>query len=98
PNLRVTDAEKASLSAYGAAYKAARVRADAYAAAAGMKVSRVLAIRDGGQFGGEPQPMMRTMNAQMAAPPTVAPPPPPPFSPGLSTSSVSVQVEFALSR
>ena len=99
PSLRVTDAEKASLSAYGAAYQAARVRAEAYAAAAGMKISRVLAIRDGGQSGGEPLPMLRTMDAQMAAPPMpVSAPPPPPFNPGVNSSMVAVQVEFALSR
>ena len=95
PNLRVTDAEKASMSAYAAAYKAARRRADAYAAAAGLKVVRVLAIRDGGQAGGEPIPMemdaMRTM-----APQTVSAPPPPPFNPGVNASIVSVRVDFAL--
>jgi len=98
PALRVTDAEKASLSAYGAAYKAARVRAEAYATAAGMKISRVLAIRDGGQSGGEPQPMLRTFDVQEAAapPPVVAPPPP--FNPGVNSSTVAVQVEFALSN
>ena len=98
PNLRVADAEKASLSAYAAAYRAARVRADAYAAAAGLKVSRVLAIRDGGQSGGEPQPMVRTMDVQEAAAPMPVAAPPPPFSPGVNSSTVAVQVEFALKR
>lgn len=96
PSLRVIDSEKASLGAYGAAYKAARVRADAYAAAAGLKVNRVLAIRDGGQSGGEPQPMVRTMDAQVA--PSEVSAPPPPFSAGVNASMVSVQVEFALKR
>ena len=97
PSLRVIDAEKASLAAYGAAYKAARVRAEAYAAAAGMKIARVLAIRDGGQSGGEPQPMIETMDAQMAAPSPVSAPPPP-FNPGVNRSIVSVRVDFALSN
>ena len=96
PSLRVIDAEKASLAAYGAAYKAARVRAEAYAAAAGMKIARVLAIRDGGQSGGEPQPMIETMDAQMAAPSPVSAPPP--FNPGVNRSIVSVRVDFALSN
>ena len=96
PNLRVSDAEKASMSAYAAAYMAARLRADAYAAAAGQKVVRVLAIRDGGQAGGEPMPM--AMDAmQTIAPQTVsAPPLPPPFNPGVNISMVSVRVDFAL--
>ncbi len=98
PNLRVADAEKASLSAYAAAYRAARVRADAYAAAAGLKVSRVLAIRDGGQSGGEPV-TMDAMERSFAPSPVAqmaAPPPPPPFNPGVNTSLVSVRVDFAL--
>lgn len=99
PRLRVSDAEKASMSAYANAYKAARQRADAYAAAAGLKVDRVLTIRDGGQAGGEP---MMMDSAAVA----VAPPPPPvaeqasaapPFNPGVNTSIVSVRVDFALS-
>ena len=96
PTLRVADAEKAALSAYAAAYQAARARADAYAAAAGLKVDRILAIRDGGQSGGEPVPM-DAMEAQMAPPPvaqTAAPPPP--FNPGVNTRAVTVRVDFAL--
>nr|WP_294848618.1 SIMPL domain-containing protein [uncultured Sphingomonas sp.] len=96
PQLRVADAEKASMSAYANAYKAARQRADAYAEAAGLKVSRVLAIRDGGQAGGEPIPMeqLRTLDVQAAVPVPVAPPPP--FNPGVNTSVVNVRVDFAL--
>lgn len=99
PALRVTDAEKASMSAYAAAYKAARMRADAYAAAAGLKVSRVLAIRDGGQSGGEPIPMVMDVAEQMSVQSVAAPvaPPPPPFNPGVNSSSVTVRVDFALS-
>ena len=98
PTLRVSDAEKASMSAYAAAYRAARLRADAYADAAGLKVHRVLVIRDGGQAGGEPQPM----DAAAYAPPpppivrTEQASPPPPFNPGVNSSTVTVRVDFAL--
>ncbi|WP_037499060.1 SIMPL domain-containing protein [Sphingomonas jaspsi] len=100
PSLRVADAEKASLSAYAAAYKAARSRADAYAQAAGLKVDRILAIRDGGQAGGEPQPMDSAIQTFNAPPPIaqVAAPPPPPFNPGVNSSTVAVRVDFALSK
>ena len=98
PTLRVSDAEKASMSAYAAAYQAARLRADAYAAAAGLKVARVLAIRDGGQVGGEPIPIAMEAMANMAPPPTVSAPPPPPFNPGVNSSTVSVRVDFALAE
>ena len=99
PSLRVSDAEKASMSAYAAAYKAARLRADAYAAAAGLKVARVLAIRDGGQAGGEPMMMAQDAMANTPPPPivrmeSVAAPP---FNPGVNMSMVSVRVDFALS-
>lgn len=98
PSLRVSDTEKANLTAYAAAYKAARARADAYATAAGLKVDRILAIRDGGQSGGE----MVTMDAMVemsvqVAPPRVSAPPPPPFNPGVNSSTVTVRVDFALS-
>ena len=100
PTLRVSDAEKAALSAYAAAYKAARARADAYAASAGLKVDRILAIRDGGQSPGYPVPMDAMAEEAMAGravAQTVAPPPPP-FNAGVNTSAVSVRVDFALSE
>ena len=97
PSLRVSDTEKANLTAYAAAYKAARAHADAYAAAAGLKVDRILAIRDGGESGGPiVMDAMESVAAQMSAPSPVAPPPPP-FNPGVNSSTVSVRVDFALS-
>ena len=100
PSLRIADPEKANRGAYIAAYRAARTRADAYAEAAGMKVARVLTIRDGGQYGGGyPQPMLElAMDAVAAAPPPIVSPPPPPPSirPGTTLTRVSVSVDFAL--
>jgi uncharacterized protein YggE len=101
PSLRVSDRESANRSAYAAAYKAARARADAYAEAAGLKVSRILAIHDGGQTA-----RGYDMNASVDAR-SVAPPPPPiamsapesgpaPFNPGVNSSEVAVRVDFAL--
>src|SRR3546814_2620767 len=40
PTLRVSDQEAATKSAYAAAYRAARARAEAYAGAAGLKIDR----------------------------------------------------------
>lgn len=107
PNLAMQDSESAINSAYANAFAAARARAEAYAAAAGMEVAQVLHIRDaGGWQGGRmiPQAAVRTAAMDMsgfpAPPPPVAPPPPPPpgapFMAGTTTSSVSVQVDFAL--
>ncbi len=96
PDLVVSDREAATKSAYAAAYKAARTRAEAYAEAAGLKIDRVLIIRDGGQIGGPPVPYPVT--EQMDAAANAAPPPSPPIRPGLQQSEVAVQVDFALVR
>jgi uncharacterized protein YggE len=98
PVLRVSDREAANRSAYAMAYKAARARAEAYAGAAGLKISRVLAIRDGGQSD-EPIPMAQdAMRMEQSVAQAVAPAPPPPFNPGVNVSQVSVRVDFALER
>lgn len=95
PDLRVSDREAASRSAYAGAYRAARARAEAYANAAGLKIVRVLAIRDAGEAGGYGY-------ARDAAMPVSAPQleqasnAPPPFNPGLNSSEVRVRVDFAL--
>ena len=97
PSLRIADPEKANRGAYIAAYRAARTRAEAYAEAAGMKISRVLAIRDGGQTGypQAPYPIAEQAMDAMTSPPTVAPPPPS-IRPGTTLTRVAVQVDFAL--
>lgn len=99
PDLRVSDREASSRSAYAAAFRAARARADTYAGAAGLKVARVLAIYDGGggyaprSYGGRSS-MDSAMTAQVSAPP------PPeqgaPFNAGINTTEVQVRVDFAL--
>lgn len=93
PNLAVSDPEAANRSAYAQAYKAARARAETYAEAAGLKISRVLTIRDGGIDQG-PVPYRGDMAESMA----VAPPPvsAPPVRPGTNSSEVHVRVDFAL--
>lgn len=100
PSLRIADPEKANRGAYIAAYRAARTRAEAYAEAAGMEISRVLTIRDGGQGGGMPMPMDAAYREeaamQVSAPPPIATPLPPSIRPGTSLMRVNVQVDFAL--
>jgi uncharacterized protein YggE len=100
PNLRVSDPERAGRSAYAAAYRAARARAEAYAQAAGLKVARVLAIRDGAETGGGPRPypypeeaMSMDMQASTASPVSA-----PPVQPGVSTRQVQIRVDFALAK
>lgn len=112
PELRISDPEAAANTAYANAYANAKKRADAYAEAANMEVSRVLYIRDaggsqGGRYLGGAQATAMDAAAFSRAPPPVAPPPPQSvvstesvqsstIMPGQTTSSVSVQVDFAL--
>ena len=92
PDLRVSDAEAGSRTAYAAAFKAARARADALAGAAGLKVVRILTIR--GENNAAPEPMFgrgyqaEDKMANMAAPP--------PVMAGTSTTQATVNVDFAL--
>ena len=97
PQLIIDDPEKANRGAYIAAYKAARTRAEAYAEAAGLKIARVLTIRDGGQSGGMvPYAMEDAATAMAPAAPQAVSAPPPSIRPGVSRTRVSVQVDFAL--
>ncbi|RIV82743.1 SIMPL domain-containing protein [Aurantiacibacter zhengii] len=79
PDLRMSDPEAAANTAYANAYAAALSRAEAYAEAAGMEVSRVLYIRDaGGQQGNRwiaGAQATAIDAANVAPPPPVAPPP-----------------------
>ena len=88
PDLRVSDPNAANRSAYANAYRAARQRAEAYAEAAGLRVARVLAIRDAGAVG-DPRPYYGDAVMEAA---------PPPVPPGLTTSQVAVRVDFALAE
>lgn len=108
PNLSMTDPEATANLAYADAYKAARARAEAYAQAAGMEVSRVLYIRDAGGTQGQTYLRGAEMVEQSSvdarignqAAPVAAPPPPPAVMPGMmigtSRSDVYIQVDFAL--
>ena len=96
PDLRISDPNAANRSAYASAYRAARQRAEAYAEAAGLRVVRVLAIRDAGVIG-EPRPYQGDIAMEAAAPP-IARPEEPPVPVGLTTSQVAVRVDFALAE
>lgn len=104
PNLSMSDPEATANLAYADAYKAARRRAEAYAKAAGMEVSRVLYIRDaGGSQGSRYLPAAEVAARMEAAPPAVvlqAAPAPEQggarIMAGQTASDVSIQVDFAL--
>ncbi|HYE28527.1 MAG TPA: SIMPL domain-containing protein [Allosphingosinicella sp.] len=96
PDLRVSDPENAARAAYAAAYRAARARAEAYAQAAGLRVARVLAIRDGGGVPGPyPYEGDAAMAEQTSAPMLAAPPP---VRPGITTREVHIRADFALAE
>jgi uncharacterized protein YggE len=58
-----------------------------------MKIARVLAIRDGGQSGSPPMPYAMEMAADAAASNVAVAPS---IRPGVTRTSVTVQVDFAL--
>jgi len=91
PDLRVSDAEAGSRTAYAAAFKSARARADALADAAGLKVARILTIR--GENGAATEPMA-AMGYQ--AEDRAAANAPPPVMAGTSTTRATITVDFAL--
>jgi len=95
PDLRVSDREGSSRSAYASAYRAARARAEAYAGAAGLKVKRIIAIYDGGESG---VPIHYGRGTTMDAAAQVSAPPPvsAPFNAGINSTEVRVRVDFAL--
>jgi uncharacterized protein YggE len=91
PDLRVTDADAGSRSAYAAAFKSARARADALADAAGLKVVRILTIRGGNS----PTPLpMGGMGYQVEDRMTANAPPP--VMAGTNTTQATINVDFAL--
>ena len=94
PNLTVSDPEAAGRSAYANGFKAARARADTYAEAAGMKVVRILRIRDSG--GGQPGPMPEMMMDKVFERGLAQSVAPPPVMAGTDTAQVAVSVDFAL--
>jgi uncharacterized protein YggE len=97
PSLVVSDREAGNRSAYAQAYRAARARADVYAAAAGLKVARVLAIRDSGEYGAPPpRPYAEEGMAADAVAQVAAPPPAPIVRAGLDETQVGIRVDFAL--
>lgn len=95
PSLTVSDREATTRSAYAAAFKAARQRADTYAEAAGLEVARVLAIRDGDDRGGG---IPYEVSAMEAAPPPVSTQAraAPPVQAGLNSAIVQIRADFAL--
>ena len=96
PDLRIADPNAANRSAYANAFRSARQRAEAYAEAAGLRVVRVLTIRDASAAGGEPVPYPE--EAMAVAPPPVVRTAGPAVPVGLTTSQVGVRVDFALAE
>ena len=98
PQLTQSDPEAATKAAYADAYENARLRADAYAEAAGLRVTRILTIRDGGAgYGDGPYPVDAVaLETSAAAPPPVRTQNTAPFQPGMNQSRVGVTVAFAL--
>ncbi len=70
----------------------ARSRAELYVRAAGLRISRILSISEGGGY--YPQPIVVT--GRMAGAPPAPPPPPSPVAPGELMLGATVSIQFAL--
>ncbi|PLK24288.1 SIMPL domain-containing protein [Novosphingobium sp. TH158] len=90
PRFEIDKADAVADEARTLAVRKARARADLYAAAAGMKVVRIVSISESGGY--VPQPMM--VNARMAAEDFAGAPTP--VASGEVSMSVSVNVAFEL--
>ncbi|WP_062793156.1 SIMPL domain-containing protein [Sphingobium herbicidovorans] len=87
------DEPKAALDeARAEAVREARSRAELYARAAGLRISRILSISEGGGY--YPQPIVVT--GRMGGAPPAPPPPPSPVAPGELMLGATVSVQFAL--
>ena len=87
------DEPKAALDeARTEAVREARSRAELYARAAGLRISRILSISEGGGY--YPQPIIVT--GRMAGAPPAPPPPPSPVAPGELMLGATVSIQFAL--
>lgn len=88
PNFELDDPDPAQDEARTAAMKKARARAELYARAAGLRVSRILAINESGGWS-PPQPVMYKMAMDAAAPSS-------PVQAGELQMAVNVTVQFEL--
>ena len=91
PSFEVENPDPVLDAARTAAMQKARTRAELYARAAGLKVSRILSISESGGWS-PPQPVMYRMAAMEAAPPA----PPAPVQAGELQMSMTVTVQFEL--
>ena len=93
PSFTLDQPKSALDEARTAAVQEARARADLYARAAGLRVSRIVSIAEAGGY--YPVQPVAIMGRAAGAPP---PPPPSPVAPGELTLGVNVSVQFALQR
>jgi uncharacterized protein YggE len=90
PNLAIDQPDAALDEARADAVKRARARAELYARAAGLTVSRIVSIAESGENdGSNPRPMMMTNRMVSAGAPTA-------ISPGENDVTVTLNVRFLL--
>jgi uncharacterized protein len=94
PSFTVDDQRAALDEARVEAIGNARSRAELYARAAGLKVSRILSISESGGF----YPVQAITVTAMRGGPGAPPPPPPPIAAGEVALGVSLSVQFELTR
>jgi uncharacterized protein YggE len=96
PSFTMDNPEPALDEARIQAIQQARQRATLYARAAGLRVTRILSISEGGGYFGPPQVVFQS-GSIAGAPPPPPPPPPAPIQPGELQMTANVTVLFELS-
>jgi uncharacterized protein YggE len=91
PNLSIDQPDAALDEARADAVKRARARADLYARAAGLSVSRILSISENGEQAGEPRPPIAYMARAQALPKADTE-----IAPGEADVTVTIAVRFLL--
>lgn len=94
PNLGLLDDSAATADARRDAIARAKAEADAYATALGLRVARILRVSERGR-NASPVIYAHALASYAAVPP---PPPPPPIATGEMRQSVTVWVDFALTK
>jgi uncharacterized protein len=97
PNLGNIDPQTGMADARDAAIRNARAEAEDYAKGLGLKISRVLRVSERGNNARPVDYVMVTGSRSVGAPPP-PPPPPPPVAAGEIKRSVTVWIDYALTK
>ncbi|WP_326524083.1 SIMPL domain-containing protein [Sphingomonas sp.] len=98
PNLGAQDRNKGVAEARADAVASAQAEADAYAKSLGMRVARVIRVSERGTSARPMDYVVTASRSYAVAPPAPPPPPPTPVAGGQMERSVTLWIDFALTK